>query len=245
MTTVIIPFGKHKGKTVEETLITDPQYLQFLDQQAWAREKFPNILAAAAALSGDTSEDTPAHNALQLRFLDGEFCLEFLRTTKWWIKSVVEEDLARTQKKAEDYSDDLPEWLENELSKKKAACETPDVSFEHSSGWDVAFTLRRKYYCVELKPTLGDDFASVLRTVNRRRAAQNEMTLERSWNRNYYRTDERHVHKRTPAEAVAVLIEQWNSSASYDDVRKLYERSNVTLLRLADFWPKRRKVIRP
>ena len=78
MTAVIIPFGKHKDKTVEEVMALDPQYLRFLEQQEWMREKFPAILAAAAALGGEKHESTPEHNALQIKFLNRDFRLRFL-----------------------------------------------------------------------------------------------------------------------------------------------------------------------
>jgi len=32
---IILPFGKHKGKTVAELLATDPQYADWVSAQAW------------------------------------------------------------------------------------------------------------------------------------------------------------------------------------------------------------------
>jgi uncharacterized protein (DUF3820 family) len=36
----VIPFGKHKGRLVEELLFDDPSYLQWLTGQDWFRAKF-------------------------------------------------------------------------------------------------------------------------------------------------------------------------------------------------------------
>ena len=36
----VIPFGKHKGRLVEELLVDDPGYLQRLAGQDWFRAKF-------------------------------------------------------------------------------------------------------------------------------------------------------------------------------------------------------------
>jgi len=36
----ILPFGKHKGRSIEEIFLDDPQYLQWLVGQTWFRVKF-------------------------------------------------------------------------------------------------------------------------------------------------------------------------------------------------------------
>lgn len=74
----IIPFGKHKGRSLEELLIDDPGYLQWLSGQDWFRAKF-TILHQTIINRGAEPEETPDHNAMQVRFLDDEFCLRFFR----------------------------------------------------------------------------------------------------------------------------------------------------------------------
>jgi uncharacterized protein (DUF3820 family) len=69
----IIPFGKYKGRLIEELLLDDPAYLQWLTGQDWFRAKF-NILHQVIINRGAESEET-----LQVRFLDNEFCLRVLR----------------------------------------------------------------------------------------------------------------------------------------------------------------------
>src|SRR5262245_55635383 len=74
----IIPFGKYKGRLVDEVLVDDPAYLQWLAGQDWFRAKF-NILHQVIINRGAEPEETPEHNAMQVKFLDDEFCLRFLR----------------------------------------------------------------------------------------------------------------------------------------------------------------------
>src|SRR5262245_25494151 len=74
----VIPFGKYKGRMIEELLIDDPGYLQWLTGQDWFRAKF-NILHQVIINRGAEPEETPDHNALQVKFLDDDFCLRFVR----------------------------------------------------------------------------------------------------------------------------------------------------------------------
>src|SRR5438067_11610928 len=74
----VIPFGKHKGRLIEELILDDPAYLQWLSAQDWFRTKF-TILHQTIINRGSEPEETPDHNAMQVRFLDNAFCLRFLR----------------------------------------------------------------------------------------------------------------------------------------------------------------------
>jgi uncharacterized protein (DUF3820 family) len=74
----IIPFGKYKGRLVEEVLVDDPNYLQWLAGQDWFRAKF-NILHQVIINRGAEPEETPDHNAMQVKFLDDDFCVRFMR----------------------------------------------------------------------------------------------------------------------------------------------------------------------
>lgn len=69
---LVLPFGKHKGKTVAELLEVDREYAQWLAAQGWLAERFAELHAALAA-RGSASDETPEHNALQARFLDEVF----------------------------------------------------------------------------------------------------------------------------------------------------------------------------
>lgn len=75
--TGIIPFGKHKGRLIEELLAEDPQYLQWLCTQDWFRNKF-TVLHQVIINRGAEPEETPEHNAMQVKFLDDEYCARFV-----------------------------------------------------------------------------------------------------------------------------------------------------------------------
>jgi uncharacterized protein (DUF3820 family) len=77
----IIPFGKYRGRLIEDLLIDDPGYLQWLVGQDWFRAKF-NILHQVIINRGAEPEETPDHNAMQVKFLDDEFCLRFLNSVE-------------------------------------------------------------------------------------------------------------------------------------------------------------------
>src|SRR5579863_4808679 len=69
---IILPFGKHKGKTVAELLAIDPQYADWVVAQGWVAQRFAELHAAILS-RGAGADDTPEHNALQARFLDPLF----------------------------------------------------------------------------------------------------------------------------------------------------------------------------
>lgn len=45
----VMPFGKHKGKLIEELLVDDPSYLDWLAEQEWFRSEFEGLYAAIVA----------------------------------------------------------------------------------------------------------------------------------------------------------------------------------------------------
>jgi hypothetical protein len=73
----IIPFGKYKGHSIEQIAGRDPAYLQWLMGQSWFVERFQN-LSVTINNFGPAPQETPEHNAMQVRFLDREYQLAFL-----------------------------------------------------------------------------------------------------------------------------------------------------------------------
>jgi uncharacterized protein (DUF3820 family) len=76
--TNIIPFGKHKGRTIEELIADDPQYIEWLSSQSWFTEKF-NVLYQVILNRGAEPENTPEHNRLQMKFHNDDFCIAFAK----------------------------------------------------------------------------------------------------------------------------------------------------------------------
>src|SRR5215831_20693430 len=76
----VVPFGKCKNQPVE-VLEHDPDYCNWLMEQAWFVERYPAIHTVIINNFGEPSE-TPEHNALQIRLLDAHFragCTELAR----------------------------------------------------------------------------------------------------------------------------------------------------------------------
>lgn len=182
----LVPFGKHRGKPVE-ILMSDPSYVAWLRGQAWVAERFPAIHTLIINNFG-APEDTPEHNALQLRFLDTALC-----------RQVCEVWIAFCQSRAS-YWDGM------------TVLEVTDVNFE-VRGVDVLIVYKRQHpdgfytseVCsLELKPSLGDDYPSCLRT----------MLAERG--------------------ASVLCYERWTSKMPIVQVRQLFAHSGKLLCSLDD-----------
>lgn len=222
---IVIPFGKHKGKTVAELLAADPSYADWITAQAWVAERFAE-LHAAILTRGAGTDDSPEHNALQARFLVNDFTIALLRLAiptelrtsrreaAERINWPVREQLATARREKRDAAEAF-DWVnksyldgQDGIEQKRAKAslryleaeaglaileeqwrDLPEdqlnpwtrVTFE-ASGVDVvivwAWTMDNKDSIgihsnlhVELKPSMGDDFPSVLRQMRRLRAS--------------------------------------------------------------------------
>jgi uncharacterized protein (DUF3820 family) len=74
-TGTVIPFGKYRGRTIEDVLAADAKYLEWLAGQDWFRAKHVH-LHQVIINRGAEPEETPEHNALQVLFLEDQFCLQ-------------------------------------------------------------------------------------------------------------------------------------------------------------------------
>jgi hypothetical protein len=71
-----IPFGKYRGHTIEDILVIDPGYLEWLSAQDWFRTQHVHL--HQIIINGAQSEETPEHNKLQVLFLDDDFCMQVI-----------------------------------------------------------------------------------------------------------------------------------------------------------------------
>jgi hypothetical protein len=74
----LVPFGKYKGKPVED-LAADVNYLGWLRSQTWFSDRYPQIDKAIIVVQHGAQEpsETPEHNKLQACFLDPDFIRAF------------------------------------------------------------------------------------------------------------------------------------------------------------------------
>jgi hypothetical protein len=183
----IVPFGKYKGQPVE-ALAADRSYLDWLTAQSWFRERYAGIYTLIINNFTEPSE-TPEHNRLQARFLDPEFCYQAaIRITDYPNPMIVglRDDIARENKelqhlrerRSQGYYHDIGMY-EREVARLQQTLDQyqgiakiikagrrPDnfrlnAQFE-VQGWDVCLE-GTVHCCIELKPTLGDDYPAVLR----------------------------------------------------------------------------------
>lgn len=64
-----VPFGKYKGRPVED-MLADAEYMAWLEAQPWFRERFAHLTARRDA---DAANRTPVHNRLQTLFLRPDY----------------------------------------------------------------------------------------------------------------------------------------------------------------------------
>jgi len=220
MTAELIPFGKYKGLPIEQ-LQADPQYTDWLLAQPWFEQRYGGIRTIIINNFKEAS-DSPEHNAMQARFLDKAFAFSvassFMKLTpfdKW--KERVDARLSTHEN---------PKFHPANIG----------VEFE-VKGWDVVVSMHSlaswtingeeaniydnylspgKYSrdvfwggdcCIELKPSIGEDFPNVLRQVKSRNYGSNKNVLVESFQAN---------------------------SVSLEQVQEMFLTSGIHLLQLSD-----------
>lgn len=86
----LVPYGKYQ-KQPFEVLLNDPEYALWLmgSQYTKLKQQYPAFFGFLLGRFG-APERTPAHNALQNRFLERTFCLQFALAVSQKIKSLEE-----------------------------------------------------------------------------------------------------------------------------------------------------------
>lgn len=187
---IVVPFGKHKGATVAELLATDAEYANWILAQGWVAERFAE-LHAAIATRGAGTDDTPEHNALQARFLDEDFrnaLLSLITQVDRIIADASGRMLDQARYEIELFNEPRYGWekitearalhaaeVVRRVNAKEVRLTSSVVAFERA-GIDVIIsatgTLGDGFppvyeTSVELKPTMGDDYPTVLRQMAR------------------------------------------------------------------------------
>lgn len=190
----IIPFGRYKGKPIE-VLATDKEYVNWLIEQPFFREKHINLYNVVINNFREPS-DTPEHNKIQIKFLKPEYrCkLAYLLNPNFFeynndsvikrMQSILD---STSPKEQESFIHSLGWSVKLNKDGKYSAplynmpepnFERIDVSYNIEYGFDFGYStyskyyeavntnlglIRRAYFAIEIKPTVGDDFPAVLR----------------------------------------------------------------------------------
>lgn len=258
----LVPFGKYKGQPVY-VMQNDTQYCDWLATQDWFRERYANVYNQVIINNFTEPTETPEHNRLQMLFLDDNFLKSFCdKIFDFSLQEKFNKTVSAIKKKHKDvkkYFEDVndnssKEILNNyidffaKLNLIENFFEISNINFEQNA-FDVAIEYKfykiwsythnyynlakeenRPFYCmydidgirscifVEIKPCLGDDFPAVLRQIK----SNSEVNVGRG--------------RKEPlgGEKVLIIDEFTAQGATFEQVKKVFELSNITLLKFSD-----------
>lgn len=258
----LVPFGKYKGQPVS-VMQNDTQYCDWLATQDWFRERYANVYNQVIINNFTEPTETPEHNRLQMLFLDDDFLGSFCdKIFDFSLQEKFNKTASAIKKKYKDvkkYFEDVngnasKEILNNyidffaKLNLIEKFFEISNINFEQNA-FDVVIEYKfykiwshihnyydlvkeedRPFYCmydidkissyilVEIKPCLGDDFPAVLRQIK----SNSEVNIGRG--------------KKVPlgGEKVLIIDKFTAQGATFEQVKKVFELSNITLLKFSD-----------
>lgn len=169
----LVPFGKYRGRPVEEMAV-DREYCDWLMAQPWFSERYRDVYHVVVNYGGEP-QDSPEHNQLQARLLDDEFCMSVIWSA--WRHSI--DPAEQIAKWSKDEQDDI----NSQISSGECRSVPYVISarqFEHK-GWDCLVRIKgglvygehdwsvtgieRWLFGIECKPTIGEEYPSILRQV--------------------------------------------------------------------------------
>lgn len=157
----VIPFGKYTGQPIE-VLASDQKYRDWLMQQSWFSERYPQLSTIIINNFAEPSE-TPEHNKMQAYFFDKKNKRAILK-----LLDVKAFDYRNDKLIEFEINDD--ELIESVVLHVEAEVKGFDLIIRAERKGDFFFGFNAKeglenYYWIELKPTLGDDYPAVLRQI--------------------------------------------------------------------------------
>jgi|SRR4051812_38333639 uncharacterized protein (DUF3820 family) len=205
----VVPFGKYRGKPIAE-LTADRKYCKWLAAQPWFRETYGDIYRLVSHLR--SPDDTPEHNAFQARFLDPTLCLATAKS------------LGLVERLAEFWKGDssFQRRIHEQNAEAQSLITSRPEMFE-AQGWDVVLGVfcpaleTRGVHSIwlELKPTVGDDYPSVLRQMQANRPSYDHFPSENH--------------------TFALVIDRFSAAGvTFDQVRAMFAASDFVVLMLSD-----------
>jgi len=187
MTQELVPFGKYRGQPIE-VMAQDKQYIEWVQQQGWLAEKYPQINTLIINNFSEPSE-TPDHNRMQGMFLDESFCLKFLKAYSEFLKKEKSEGFNYVNSILNNFGKICSINFEVNAIDVQVAFETKEIEIEEEDGFDFINEdgtlskygysqgakkvikykkVKRNFWLdlrVEIKPCVGDDYPSILRQI--------------------------------------------------------------------------------
>lgn len=154
----IITFGKYRGHPIS-TLIADADYCRWLMSQEWFCTRYVWVHEMIVN-GGIKPEDTPEHNKLQVKFLDDKVCINAFCSTGIKVDKIIDREF---------------EYGKSQIDVFLRGEEQYEYEFDlydRKSGSTItkrAKSFRTHTLFVEIKPTIGDDYPSILRQVRHKK----------------------------------------------------------------------------
>lgn len=188
----LIPFGKYKGQPIE-AIQEDKQYIDWLLAQSWFREKHQDFYTVIINNFQEATE-TPEHNAMHVKFLDDDYVLDMLGKYKSELKDFFV--IGRIfEYRGWDVAIHLSNYSTKDLEDQQASIEAKLKARIEAYGYNDDFynfcyeenidenddffilstelrklksSVVKKWFHIEIKPTVSDDFPAVLRQIKNR-----------------------------------------------------------------------------
>jgi len=225
----LIPFGKYKGRQIEE-ILADRDYVEWLQAQSWFPEKYPAIHQVVINYQGEP-EETPEHNAMQVCFIKSNYQQAFIQTMfpGFFGKREVEYQLSdpdkwpeKPHKKTEilDVTFDCLERLRVEAEYEgfdlllECGCSVSKQDTDGCWYYYGSYYLITKQDCglIEIKPSLSDDYPAVLRQIKN--------NLQR--------------YKHSKPKPVLIVGQYHGKGASWDEVVQIFALSGIKAVLMAE-----------
>ena len=247
MSSVRMPVGKYRGQDLYDVMESDPGYIEWISQQEWFRQQHPQVYK----------------NVLQARFLD-----ETMRNAlaDWYlpefdVDAFVKRELANHRSAQREYA---AKALEKHWCRKVTTQVSTTGPVFEALGIDVSFSCRRHVSVrgvgktviedegeeselnIEVKPTVGDDYPTVLRQILAARARYWNRIVTRGVNDYAYPGMRGGIasvraaveHSVGPAENIngfVLVVENYTGSCvPVEQVRNFFEAQNISFALLSD-----------
>ena len=148
------PFGKYRGQAVERAM-ADHSYMEWVLAQPWFPEDYPQIHGLIIGTSTGEPQDSPEHNAFQIRFLDEDVRLAVARRLGF------QELDSTTCEKRKGIAKRVSKELGAPIQERELALGVSAVKFE-DQGWDVSFEIRPASYVAWLSAERGKEYIELL-----------------------------------------------------------------------------------
>ena len=167
MNTSLVPFGKYKDQPIA-MLAADRDYCDWLTAQAWFVQRYPAIHTLVINNFGQPDE-TPEHNALQILLLDDTFRARVAAITLAYFHANCTEGVSSFMAELS-----LPvfEWCAIDVRfsiipwRITHARQEETTATEYVHTWAEPHEYWREIITIECKPSLGDEYPTVLRQIN-------------------------------------------------------------------------------